>query len=1172
MHDSQIKSYCMWARRELISEVERKCAIFDIAEVPSAPSSADAVNGRVLTAVEKHQRGDLLAMVKRDGYEQTVEHAAYTWFNRIMAIRFMEVNDRLPSRSRMFSASDDSFKPQVLSEALTVDIEGIDRAEVARLVQKGDDEETFRYLFLAQCYELAKCMPDVFAPVGSTMEMLLPDGLLRPDGVIAKIVVDIDESDWIEGVEIVGWMYQYYVSEKKEAVDLAVKRGEKVKREGLAAKTQIFTPSWLVRYIVDNSLGHVWMLNHRESALSSKMDLFIEPDYENEDRFEVVESPEELKVLDPACGSGHILVYAFDLLASIYEEKGYARRDIPSLILSKNLFGLEIDPRATSIASFALTMKAMDFDSRFLRREIQPRVYTLTKVDIHDKELTCATHIAERAKLVDALIHLDECGSLFKPNPDDMKALQETIADLEKEPDLLNLSLCSKLKESLPALGVLAGSYDVVVANPPYLGSGNMNAWLKGWTSSNYPNTKRDLCTCFIERFYSLLKPCGYAGITATNVWMFITSYEKLRQRVIDTHSIISLVQLSVHGYKGIAAQVCAFTSGNAYIPDLVGRYIRLFDFDHHSLQEPKTLEAINNPSCDWFYKTDCSRFKKIPECPIAYWASDTVVSAYESCGLIRDHGRTSKGLITGDNDEHFRIWWEISYDEIFFKAENDDQARESGYVWFPLDKGGKYRRWYGNHEFVVRWIDGGKNIFNHARATGHHSQDYDDALKFKPHISWSDITSGRPAFRYRDNELSDHKGMPFYPYDKSISFYMGYLNSSVITAFLSFLSATMSFNIGELERLPVCPSNSKETQIEKLSDECVKISKRDWDSYENSWDFTTHPCVTYRSSCESIADAYEKWKEQCNSSFVTIQKNEEALNKIFAEIFEMEGEVPIAVPDEEITVRYVYDRPEDISDEMLAGGYAITKANSVSSFLSFAVGCMVGRYSLDVPGIIIGAQGEGLDEFLDKVPNPTFVPDSDGVIPFTDVEYFHDDATGYLIDILRNLYGNDTLERNLSFIAESIGGDGSSREVIRNYFRDRFFADHCATYSVQSAGKRPIYWLFDSGKKGGFRALFYMHRYTPDLLARLRTEYVHPQQERYRTQLERIDDAMQTADKREQATLRKEHKKISEQLAETNVYEEKVHHLADQMIAIDLDDGVNHNYALFQDVLAKIK
>lgn len=1184
MHDSAIKNFCVWARRELMSEVERRCALYDISEHPENPKDAQAVGGRVLSSQERKQRSDLLRKAHDEGYDTLVEQAAYTWFNRIMAIRFMEINDRLPSHTRLLSGNDGSFKPQALAEALQVDIEGIDRAHVAQLVQSGDDEETFRYLFLSQCAELASCMPTVFSQVGSSMELLLPDGLLRAGGVIERMVENIPEEDWLEGVEIVGWMYQYYVSERKDEY-FASKR--KATREDLAPATQLFTPEWIVRYLTENSLGRLWMLNHPDSTLATRMEYYIAPDGDAEADFKYIESPEDITAVDPACGSGHILVYAFELIAAMYEEEGYSRRDIPRLILEKNLTGLEIDPRAAAMASFALTMKACEYDSRFLRRGVRPRITVLSRIEfdenerdaiartMKDQERLDAPFLLEQTDLLDVLAHLDEAGSLFAPTEADLGSVRAVAETVMNEAGMFGMTASVKARRALEELEPLARHYDAVIANPPYFGSGSMNPWMSKWVKKNYPDGKADLFAAFICRGFSLADERGYSAMVTMQSWMFLSSFENLRKSIIETQTIANMAHLGARAFDAISGEVVQTTATvllNDY-QNARGGYVRLVDPLGEAAKSAALREAIRNPECGWFYRANQQDFKKIPGSPIAYWMPESLRNDFVRGVPLADIAQPKKGLGTGNKDLFLRLWWEPSHENICFTAVNREDALASKRRWFPHNKGGEFRKWFGNCDYIVDWADDGKSIKEYRNAQGQlagypRNQD----CYFKECVTWSKISSGQLAFRFKCSGDIFNEVAPAFFTDRTTTFKLeAFLNSSVCQEVAKAISPTLDFQVGQVATYPVLPK-VLETSTEETVKQNTILSRTDWDSYETSWDFADLPLIRHHTPGATLAQAYESWKAECNKRFYQLKANEEELNRIFAEIYHMEDEVPIEVPLDKVTVHIVFDSDDDIPDDLKGSNYVRTKADEVKSLISYAVGCIMGRYSLDKPGLVLANQGEGLSEYLQQVPEPSFTPDADGIIPLTDVEYFHDDATGLFVDFMEAAFGEEHLEENLQFVADALGGTGTPRQVIRAYFRDEFFEDHCKTYSVQSAGKRPIYWLFDSGKKGGFRALFYMHRYTPDLLARLRTEYVLPQQDRYRTQIDVIDDAMATADRREAADLRKRRKKLADQLAETVAYEEKVHHLADQMIEIDLDDGVKHNYALFQDVLAKIK
>ena len=848
MNDNAIKNFCTWARNALIEQVETRMRRFSVVEANALPEDATSVDGMPLSPDEQRQRVELLRLQREVGHAALAERAAYTWFNRLVAIRFMELHDYLSCRVRMLSADDGSFAPQVLKCALDVQIEGLDAARVMELMQAGDDEALFRCLFLAQCDELSSCIPGVFDRVGSAMELLLPDGLLRQDSVIDRLVTSIPEEDW-ERVEILGWMYQYYNAEVKDAF---FKSKAKETPDTIGPATQLFTPEWIVRYMVENSLGRLWMLNFPESALCQKWDYYIAPDAEHED-FIRIDGPEDITLCDPACGSGHILVYAFQLLFDMYVERGYREREIPQLILEKNLAGMEIDPRAAQIANLALAMCAREHDRRFFGRGVQADVLVVAPTKFQRDEAGCVIELPDDAAImadqqfIDALEHLDEVGSLLNPTEAQLEALRADAARFAAEAEgssLFKSNLGEKLQDALRVCEALARKFDCVVANPPYMGSSSFSPFMSKWIKKNYPDVKSDLCTCFIERIMGMCKIAGLAGLTTSNSWMFLSSFEVLRQHIVNDLTIETLVQLSVHGFHGIAAQVCTFVLRNSYSDGYLGAYIRLNDFDHHSLQEPKTREAIANPDCDYFYRRNAKTFTQIPGTPIAYWASKECITSF-SCQSVGECGKTSKGLITGDNDYCMRLWWEIDDCAVSYSTASSEQAESGLMDWFPCNKGGIFRKWSGNFDYIIQWKDRGNNIFQHAKDTGHHSQDYDSALKFKPNISWTVVSSGSPCFRFRDNELSDHVGMPFYPRKYGIKYFLGFLNSTVAAFYLSFLSPTVVLNNGELERIPVIePDESTLPTVSILVALNIAISKLDWDSFETSWDFKRHPLL----------------------------------------------------------------------------------------------------------------------------------------------------------------------------------------------------------------------------------------------------------------------------------------------------------------------------------------
>lgn len=839
MNDTAIKNLCTWARRELIAGVEARMRLFGIS-VDAEPSGSDTVGGRALSPEERAQRDELLRLVRAEGFGHLRDRAAYTWFNRIAAVRYMEVHDFLPSRVRMFTrpAPDGSWElgSQAVDEALDVEIEGLDPAHAMELKQAGDDRELFRYLFLAQCDELAGCLPGVFQPVDACMALLLPTNLMDAEGVIGHLVTDIDEADWTD-VQILGWMYQYYNAERKIEVDAAVKKGKKVLKDDLAPKTQLFTPDWIVRYMVDNSLGRLWMLNNPGSSLRERMDYYIEPDAEHED-FIKIDGPEQISFCDPACGSAHILVYAFDLLFSMYEERGYREREIPELILIKNLSGMEIDPRAAQIAGLALAMCAREHDRRFFKRGISADITVLEPVAFDEGELPDCCTLAKKKDLLGALEHLDEVGSLLAPDGADLAAIREAIALCEANADgLFGVKTVEKLNWALKICERLSTKFSCVVANPPYLGSSSFDPFMSKWIKKNYPDVKSDLCTCFITRALSLSDDSGFSGLATSNSWMFLSSYEKLRQIIVNEKTIDSLVQLSVHGFHGIAAQVCTFVLRNKHVPGYRGGYVRLNDFDHWTLQEGKTLEAIKKPDCGWFYRRNAKTFTQIPGTPIAFWITDGLVKAFENgipLGKLTD---THLGMATCDNERFLRLWWEVGSCRRAVPCRYPYDF--SSTTWVPYNKGGIFRKWDGNDEYVVNWSNNGTVLQEFGAVM------INESLRFKPMLSWTRVSSGSLAVRIKmPGYMFDMTGPAGFGLEDQIKYNAAFLNSSIGLMAARFLSASLDFQPGQIAKYPIISDQKYRSQISTLVDAECAYSKSDWDSFETSWDFKRHPLV----------------------------------------------------------------------------------------------------------------------------------------------------------------------------------------------------------------------------------------------------------------------------------------------------------------------------------------
>lgn len=862
MDTSKLEKFCLSITdpgdaNGLLAAVRQRGLLYRLdPEASPLPADAEAVDGRLLTPQEKEQRARLADEIagSPERYAEVVRHAAYSWFNRIVAIRYMELHDFLPSHVRMFSQpgapQGQWVRPQCLAEAPYLELPGLDKQEVLRLSDGAHDEELFRMLLLAQCAQLAEFMPDVFGRVSTSEALLLPSILLGEMGLVRRLVCEVPEEQWgsedsRDGnqAEVLGWLYQFYVARDKDDAFASFKKGKKATPEKIGPATQLFTPEWIVRYMVQNSLGRLWMLNNPDSKLAEQMEFYIAPEGEPGD-FVHIEGPEDISFCDPACGSAHILACAFDLLVEMYRERGYRDRDAARLILEKNLHGMEIDERAAQVAELVLNMRACSLDRRFISRAERPRpdVCILKPVEISAVDLPQGCRLAQNKKLLDALAHLTECGSLLAPTSTDLAELREAIAACT---GLLYDGIRTRLEQALNLCEHLSRTFDVVVANPPYMGSSNFDPWTSAWIKANYPDVKSDLCTCFIERCIDMLVKDGFSGLTTSNCWMFLSSYEKLREVIIDRHSIISLVQLSVHGFKGIAAQVCTFVLGKTHSKGLLGGYVRLNDFDHHSLQESKTVEAIQNPACGWFYRADASTFKDIPGTPIAYWASSNLIRAFQKNSPLSNYAMPRQGLKTGDNDRFLRYWYEIA--QLLFSGTHPDKtSNHISYKWFPYNKGGFFRKWYGNRDYAINWQDNGYEIKHFVDANGNlRSRPQSLEWQFKEGVTWSLISSGKPHFRFApEGSLFDAAGSSFFSHSCPLTYMLGFVNSSVFDVCSSFLSATLTFEVGQISGYPFLFDEKKETVVGSLVKEAVHISKDDDNSFETSWDFKRHPLV----------------------------------------------------------------------------------------------------------------------------------------------------------------------------------------------------------------------------------------------------------------------------------------------------------------------------------------
>lgn len=825
MNDSALKSFCTWARTELIKGVEAQMVRYGITEPAPSPVGSETVNGLPLSPAEIEQRDELLRIQTEVGHEALRDRAAYTWFNRIVAIRFMDARGWLPSRMRMLSRADGSHGSEAVENALDVEIATADTDRIAELKMAGLDEPLWRYLFVAQCEELADCLPGVFDRVGGAMELLLPQGLMMADSVVGKLNAVLTDEDWREGVTVLGWMYQYYNADVK---DEFFKSKRKAAAADIAPATQLFTPEWIVRYMVENSLGRLWMLNNPGSSLRERMEYYIEPDAEHED-FIRISSPEEITLCDPACGSGHILVYAFELLFHMYEERGYREREIPELILTKNLAGMEIDSRAAQIAELALAMCAREHDRRFFRRGVRADVTVLSSIPLGEDELP------GNKKLAEELSHLGEIGSLLNPSEDEIDELKAAAASCSD--DLFAATAKTKLESAAAICEKLSHRFTCTVANPPYMGSSSFNPFMSKWIKKNYPDVKSDLCTCFIERGFNLVEDKGYAAMVTMQSWMFLGSFEKMRSSIIEGKTIVSMAHLGPRAFDAIGGEVVNVTADVIYNGRAAyeGAYVRLVDINGSEAKRLKLLEAIENPDCGWFYRRSADTFKQIPGTPIAYWASDRFINLFSD--LITRYSVANEGIKTGDNDRFLKYWFEVS------ECQTNIRKKRLSAKWHITAKAGESRKWYGSHYVVTNFANNGAEMI----ATGHASITGISKL-YKPAITWNRIGSGRLSFRYLPaGFLSNMGGLCTYSQsgkgDSQLAL-LAFLNSSIVALELEMLNPSTSFPPGTINSIGCGDVDINRGDVKEICSAAISQAMLDWDSFETSWDFKRHPLL----------------------------------------------------------------------------------------------------------------------------------------------------------------------------------------------------------------------------------------------------------------------------------------------------------------------------------------
>lgn len=1220
MNKSQLKTYAPKARRDFIQMVRQRADVLGLtkAEIakPDVQGDVAVIEGRPYPRRYAELHTKLAKKIEIEGLDQFLDRVAYSWFNRFAALRYMEVNGYLSHPFRVLSNRDPAkIEPEILEHAAEVALAGLDGNKVIELKLAGNkDAELYKMLLIAQCNELNAAMPFLFERINDETEILLSDNLLHTDSVIRKMVAPtpngIDEEDW-QQIEIVGWLYQFYISEKKDEVI-----GKSVKSQDIPAATQLFTPNWIVKYMTQNSLGRLWLEANPNSELKTKapMEFYIEPAEDNPKVERDQINPEEITVLDPACGSGHILVEAYDLLKAIYTERGYSSRDIPELILKNNLFGLDIDERAAQLASFALLMKARANDSSLFDKdrdhlvpnilaipdssqlEYKPRdiaemfLYGGTATDpvpirdsnllfeemhaqpslaVTTSETAAASQVTETnvTDLLELFAQGKTLGSLIRiPNGFEkvIDSIEAAIAAKQDSSDLMEQIAARQLVPFVQAAKMLSRKYDCVVANPPYMGSKGMNAELKDFAKQNFPDSKSDLFAMFIERNLALTTERGQLGFMSPFVWMFIASYERLRMILIDHATITSLIQLEYGGFAEAVVPICTFTLAKRHIRNYVGSYVRLSDFRGPQNQAPKTLEAIKNPSCGWLYRAQPDKFKDIPGSPIAYWISAGLREVFEKGEPLGSEMEAREGLATGSNETFLRFWFEVSKKQVGFGIEVNEEATASKLRWFPYNKGGDFRKWYGNNEFVVNWENDGLELKNFIdEATGRvRSHNYNGDYAFRKGLTWSSISSSEFSVRYCDaGFMFDAKGTKGFT-EHDIRFHTSLLNSNVTSKILKFLAPTLDFKIGHILSIPNVVDLGNRANIIRLSEEAIEIARGDWDSFETSWDFQRMRIVEceMRNEGSSVEECWNRWKGLTDERISRMQELETENNRLFINAYGLQDELSPEVPIDQITLARA-DKEKD-----------------TRRLLSYFVGCLMGRYSLDEPGLIYADAGNA---GFDPSRYRTFPADEDGIVPVTDMEWFPQEAARRFENFVRTVWGETKLNQNLGWIAQQVGTKAGEVPIdtIRRYFSQSFFKDHMQTYK-----KRPIYWLFSSGKLKAFECLVYLHRYNESTLPRMRHEYVLPLMSKLEAQIETlaghadeygtrsgglIDTSSSTSERNK---LTKQLETLKKKQVELAAFDEKLRHYADMRISLNLDDGVKVNYGKFGDLLAEVK
>ena len=1210
MNKTAIKNFAIWARNKLIADVSYDARLIGITEDGIAKPLPQSFGGTQffdigtaepysISGEAVRQRDKLIEVIQqkekdtdyKTAYQYVIEEVAYTWFNRLIAIRFMEVNDYLPSHIRVLSSESGKMEPDLVTTPFDAELPftAEEEAQIFQLKQDNKLDEVFRILFLKQCNALNEILPALFEKTKNYTELLLSLSVIDQDGVVYHLIHDIPEDDFnIERggqVEIIGWLYQYYNTEPKAA---AFAKNGKITKEEIPAVTQLFTPDWIVRYMVENSLGRLWVEGHPDCGLKENWKYYLEEtQQEPEVQVKLAEirkeyaalNPEDIQFIDPCMGSGHILVYAFDVLMQIYESAGYSQRDAAKSILEHNIYGLDIDDRAYQLAYFAVMMKARQYNRRILNGEHSCHVYAIQESNsinrAHLKYFGAGMDDIEKnaAKmqlegLLDTLTDAKEYGSILNVESYNWDLLRRFVAAEDTAGQISMDSVgvedtAEQLNRLIDIGETMARKYWVTCTNPPYAGTSNLSANVNNFVKKNYPDSKADLFAVFIERCRQMTVNNGFQAMITQHAWMFLSSFEKLREKMMLTETV-NMAHLGARAFEEIGGEVVqttAFVRCANHVEGYKGTYCRLIEPTSQQGKADMFISGQNQ------YRVGQISFSKIPGVPVAYWISPEVLKLFDerTVGSIAD---AKSGMTTTDNTRFLRLWEEVNCQKIGFGYGNIADTQDMKYKWFPFCKGGDFRRWAGNESFVVNWFNNGEEIRVAAEgATGGRLVNIDCALK--ECLVWTKISSANISLRMKKQGIFFSDAAPgVFANRETLYYLLALLNTKYANEIIKLINPTLNFVPGAVSSVPVKKDEKNKGKIIEIAEGNVQLSEQDWDSFETSWDFKKHPLL---QNVSTISEAFNQWQAECDDRFNQLKTNEEELNRIFIDIYGLQDELTPEVEDKDVTVRKA-DLQRDIK-----------------SLLSYAVGCMFGRYSTYKDGLLFAGEPYSLQAFVDKmnerpgtisaeelerayrnegiVVDEMFFPDADNVIPITDEEYLDDDIVSRLCAWLKAVYGADTLEANLDYIAKALGNKGStSREIIRNYFLNDFFKDHCQTYSVTGSGKRPIYWLFDSGKQNGFKALVYLHRYTPDTIGNLRIDYLHKMQRVYESEINRMQDMMDHSENaREVAAASKRKDKLAKQLKECREYDEKISHLALSRIELDLDDGVKVNYRKLQ-------